>query len=137
MESIKYVYQTLKIFIKNLFFYKYDFKLAIFKNNNINSPIIIKSKKRKFLADPFLVKHNNKTYCFAEEYDHVKKKGHIVCFNLDKKELNKKIVLNENFHLSFPFVFKFKNNFFMCPETSKVSEIRLYKKTKFPLKWYF
>ena len=52
-NQLKYVYQTLKIFIKNLFFYKYDFKLAIFKNNNINSPIIFKNKKSKFLLLQF------------------------------------------------------------------------------------
>jgi len=137
LNQLKYACRTLKIFIKKLFFYKYNFKLAIFKNNNINSPIIIENDRKKFLADPFLVKHNSKTYCFAEEYDHVKKKGHIVCFTLDKKKLDKKIILNENFHLSFPFVFKFKNNFFMCPDTSKISEIRLYKNIDFPFKWKF
>ena len=136
-NQLKYVYQTLKIFTEKLFLDKYNFKLALFKKTNANSPIIIKNNKRKFLADPFLVKHNSKTYCFAEEYDHTKKKGHIVCFELNKKKLDKKIILNENFHLSFPFIFKFKNNFFMCPETSKISEIRLYKNINFPFKWKF
>ena len=137
LNQLKYVYQTLKIFIEKLLFYKNNFKLALFEKNKIKSPKIIENDKRKFLADPFLVKHNNNTYCFAEEYDYAKKKGHIVCFRLDKKKLDKKIILNENFHLSFPFIFKFKNNFFMCPETSEISEIRLYKNINFPFKWKF
>jgi len=120
-----------------LFIYENNFKLALFKKNNISSPIIIENEKKKFLADPFLIKHNKRTYCFAEEYDHTKKKGHIVCFDLNKEKFDKKIILNENFHLSFPFIFKFKNNFFMCPETSNISEIRLYKNINFPFKWKF
>ena len=136
-NQLKYVYQTSKILIKKLFIYENNFKLALFKKNNISSPIIIENEKRKFLADPFLIKHNKKTYCFAEEYDHAKKKGHIVCFDLNKEKFDKKIILNENFHLSFPFIFKFKNNFFMCPETSNISEIRLYKNINFPFKWKF
>ena len=136
-NQLKYVYRTSKILIKKLFIYENNFKLALFAKNNISSPIIIENEKRKFLADPFLIKHNKKTYCFAEEYDHTKKKGHIVCFDLNKEKFDKKIILNENFHLSFPFIFKFKNNFFMCPETSNISEIRLYKNINFPFKWKF
>ncbi len=129
--------RTIKVLIKKIFLDNYNFKLALFKIDNNSAPLIIKSDKKKFLADPFLIKHNKKAYCFAEEYDHVKKRGHIVCINLNKQEPNKKIVLNENFHLSFPFIFKFKNNFFMCPDSSDISEIRLYKSTNFPLKWKF
>ena len=136
-NQIKYICQTIKVLLKKIYFDKYNFKLAQFKINNISSPLIIHTDKKKFLADPFLIHHKNKTYCFAEEYDHRKKKGHIVCFNLDKKALDKKIILDENFHLSFPYIFKFKNNFFMCPDTSQISEIRLYKSTNFPLEWKF
>ena len=136
-NQIKYVCQTIKVLTKKIFVDNYNFKLALFKLDNISAPLIIKSDKKKFLADPFLINHYDKTYCFAEEYDHVKKRGHIVCINLNKQQPNKKIVLNENFHLSFPFIFKFKNNFFMCPDSSDISEIRLYKSSNFPLKWRF
>tara|TARA_B100001250_G_C19796644_1_gene789023 strand:+ start:697 stop:2271 length:1575 start_codon:yes stop_codon:yes gene_type:complete len=134
-NQIKYILQTNKILIKKLFFNKYNFKLALFKENNIAYPIVVKNDKNKFLADPFLIKHNNETYCFAEEYDNIKKRGHIVCINFKKEVPEKKIVLSENFHLSFPFIFKFKKNFFMCPDSSNISEIRLYKSVNFPLKW--
>ena len=87
-NQIKYVCQTIKLLIKKIFLDKYNFNLALFKLNNNSAPLIIKSDKKKFLADPFLIKDNKKTYCFAEEYDHVKKRGHIVCINLNKKELD-------------------------------------------------
>ncbi len=136
-NQVKYLCQTIKVLVKKIFLDNYNFKLALFRPGNIESPLIIKSDKKKFLADPFLVNHKKKTYCFAEEYDHVKKKGHIVCINLNNDKLNKKIILDENFHLSFPYIFKYKNSFFMCPDSSDISEIRLYKSINFPLKWKF
>ena len=136
-NQLKYIAQTIKVLVKKIFLNNYNFKLALFKIGNINSPLIINNDKKKFLADPFLINHKNKAYCFAEEYDHIKKKGHIVYINLDNQEPNKKIILDENFHLSFPYIFKYKNNFFMCPDSSSISEIRLYKSTNFPLKWKF
>ena len=134
-NQIKYLFQTVKFITRKLFFKKYNFKLALFNLNK--NPLFIENDKKKFLADPFLIHHNGENYCFAEEYDYEKKRGHIVCINLNRKELEKKIILNEHFHLSFPYIFKYKNNFYMCPETSEVSEIRLYKSIDFPFKWKF
>ena len=47
------------------------------------------------------------------------------------------VVLEEDFHLSFPFVFKDGDDIYMVPESSKNSDIRLYKSVDFPLKWKF
>ena len=47
------------------------------------------------------------------------------------------ICLEENFHLSYPYIFKFENNIYMLPETAQVNEIRLYKCIDFPMKWKF
>ncbi len=135
INQIKYTCQTIKNLTKKLFINNYNFKLALFNLNM--KPLIIENDRKKFLADPFLCENKNKIYCFAEEYDYEKKRGHIACIDLNKKKLEKKIVLKEKFHLSFPFIFKFKNNYYMCPESSEVSEIRLYKSINFPFKWKF
>ena len=136
-NQIIYIFKTIKILTKKIFYKNYNFQLAKFEKNKIQDPLIFKNDKNKFLADPFLIKHNNKIYCFAEEYDHIKKKGHIVFFDFNKNQSNKKIILSENFHLSFPFIFKYKKDLFMCPDTSDISEIRLYKSINFPLKWKY
>ena len=136
-NQVKYLFNTIKILTKKIFFKNYNFKLAKIEVNKIIDPIIVKNDKNKFLADPFLINHNDKIFCFAEEYDQIKKKGHIVFFDYSKKQSNKKIVLSENFHLSFPFIFKYKKDFFMCPETSDISEIRLYKSINFPFEWKY
>ena len=46
-------------------------------------------------------------------------------------------VLEENFHLSFPYIFEYKDKIFMCPETHQKKEIRIYICEDFPLKWKF
>ena len=47
------------------------------------------------------------------------------------------MVLDEPFHLSYPYVFKWENEYFMIPESGDGNEIRLYKKIKFPTQWTF
>lgn len=92
--------------------------------------------KNHFIADPFLIKKNGKIYCFVEDFVYKKEKGHISVYeiqNNDIKYLGK--CLEEPFHLSFPFLFYYKNELYMCPETSQKKQIRIYKCIDFPLKW--
>ena len=68
----------------------------------------------------------------------IKCKGRISVYQINKhghKELG--VALEEEFHLSYPFLFKYGGNLYMCPETHKAGDIRLYKCTQFPLKWKF
>ena len=44
-------------------------------------------------------------------------------------------ILKENFHLSYPNVFKFNDDYYMIPETNGARQIRLYKAEAFPYKW--
>ena len=46
-------------------------------------------------------------------------------------------MLEENFHLSYPFLFHHEKELYMCPETHEAKDIRLYKCVDFPLKWKF
>ena len=52
----------------------------------------------------------------------------------DGKEIK---VLEETFHLSYPYVFSVKEHIYMIPETLDVNEIRLYKCVDFPENWKF
>lgn len=44
-------------------------------------------------------------------------------------------ILREGFHLSYPNVFKYGNDYYMLPETNEAKQIRLYKAVEFPYKW--
>ncbi len=90
----------------------------------------------RFLADPFVVTRDGRTCVFAEDYIFRTSKGHISVFELtDAGARDLGPVVNETFHLSFPYLFEFDGALFMCPESCEANEIRIYECTEFPLKW--
>ncbi len=108
------------------------------KNINLNQLNIIPNPPNRYLADPFLIKKGENHYCFVEDYNIKTNKGSISVYEITKnsyKEMG--IALEESFHLSYPFIFKYKNDIYMCPETTEAKDIRLYKCIDFPLKWEF
>ena len=110
----------------------------ILKTSNYNKFTKISNYKNTFLADPFLFKKNNNKFLFGEEYNFKKSKGSIVVYEINGSTYNRiGICLDENFHLSYPYIFKFENNIYMLPETAQINEIRLYKCIDFPMKWKF
>jgi hypothetical protein len=89
-----------------------------------------------FLADPFFVKEKDTFYLFFEH-----KKGK---YNADvglltstdgKKYQYRGTVLTQKFHLSYPQVFKYKNAFYMVPESKQANTVLLYKANHFPFDW--
>ena len=49
----------------------------------------------------------------------------------------RQIVLREPFHLSYPYVFEWDNDFYMVPESHQANSVRLYKALDFPTRWSF
>ncbi|GAB3472403.1 hypothetical protein GCM10027321_45390 [Massilia terrae] len=89
-----------------------------------------------FWADPFLLADSGRTYCFVEDYLYSTKRAHISVLELiEKKLVPIGVALQETFHLSFPFLFKYRGEIYMCPEASESRQIRVYKATAFPLQW--
>ena len=99
---------------------------------------IIKNPKNRYLADPFLWEHNNQTICFVEDFSYITNKGSISAIEIREDE-NQILgpVLNKSHHLSYPFIFEFENNLYMCPESCEKQSIDLYVCEEFPLKWIF
>jgi len=91
----------------------------------------------RYYADPFLYDHDGKTYVFIEDYDY--KKGVISCFELndDLSYTEPKIVLERNYHISYPFLYKEGNELYMIPETGMNQQMELFKCKEFPNKWEF
>jgi hypothetical protein len=90
-----------------------------------------------FLADPFVFTRNNKNFCFVEVFGSPSFKGKIDVYELTKDDGAIRIgtALEEPFHLSFPFIFEYREDLYMCPESSASRDIRIYKCTEFPLIW--
>ena len=96
----------------------------------------ISNPKNRFLADPFVIKQNGSHFCFVEDFDYNSNKGSISAYKITPSGYEAiGVVLEEDFHLSFPFIFEYE--IFMCPETHEKKEIRLYKCIDFPRKWEF
>lgn len=80
------------------------------------------------VADPFLFIYNNTLFLFYEL-----KRNYspgIICMTSTSDFVHWTqpfIVLEEKFHLSYPFVFEDSGSIYMIPETSDVGDIRLYK----------
>ena len=114
------------------------FKKAEWNPTILSQGISFPINSDQFFADPFVITKDNRHYCFVEEYDFKTSLGHISAFELTEKEaLPLGVVFKEPFHLSFPYLFEYQNELYMCPETSGAREIRVYKCNEFPMRWTF
>jgi len=97
----------------------------------------IESPRGHFYADPFLYHHTDGDYLFYEDYCYKAKKGTLSCFKVDASgNLSKpQTVLEKDYHLSYPFVFKHEDKIYMLPETLHNQTIELYETVEFPHKW--
>lgn len=98
---------------------------------------ILKPSFRFWYADPMPVSIGNKDFVFVEMYDKLRKKGFIGISETDEQGSLRKPqrVIEEEFHLSFPYVFKHNNAYFMIPECSESGQIRIYKMGADPYHW--
>lgn len=97
----------------------------------------IPNEEISFVADPFLLEENGKWFLFFEMFDRETRLGEIGAATSDDA-LNWKFVgtvLEEPFHLSYPFVFKEGDNYYMIPESRAARSVRLYRAVDFPVKW--
>ena len=142
-DQCKYLLQLLSLLSKRLFslFKAPDlWNVGIYKGGwravDFKKAMVISNPKNHFLADPFVINKNGKDYCFVEDFDLKKSKGVIAVYEIgDDTVENVGLALEENFHLSFPYLFECDSKTYMLPETCDNKDIRLYKSIDFPLKW--
>jgi len=97
----------------------------------------IPNPRGRYLADPFVIERDGRTCCFVEDYDCSTKRGRISVYELNSGGSSEFLgpVVEEPFHLSFPYVFEHDGELYMCPESSANRDIRVYRCTGFPLEW--
>ncbi|ACQ66960.1 hypothetical protein GWK90_01945 [Candidatus Hamiltonella defensa] len=99
---------------------------------------IIEFKKNELMADPFIYYCDNKYYLFYEGLNYDVDRGYICAGELDtekNKIINIKKIINESYHLSFPYIFEINSELYMVPESSNNHTVDLYKCNEFPYKW--
>jgi len=114
------------------------FKFTNWRNLVMWKAIKIENPVNHFLADPFVISNNGKTYCFVEDFDYFLSRGCISLYELNEtKAISYGKIISEPFHMSYPYVFEYQSKFYMVPETSQNRDIRLYEAEEFPRKWKF
>ena len=114
-----------------------------FSGDNVSNPVLtagdVTDIPAAFVADPFLIHENDTFYMFFEVLNTNTGQGDIgLAISNDGFDWNyKQIVLDEDFHISYPYVFKWKNEYYMIPGSSQKESIRLYKSNNFPYNWSF
>jgi hypothetical protein len=145
LSSIK---KIAKIFVRR----KCDWSIGIYtgespfklsSQENIKNPVLtakdVIDVSAEFVADPFMVYENGTWYMFFEVMNIETNRGEIgLATSTDGIEWNyQKIILRESFHLSYPYVFKWDNSYYMVPESNASNSIRLYQATDFPEQWSY
>ena len=148
LETVKYILNSFSIFsiyfIRRFILQKRDRWSVSFIKKDWNNAVLrkgveIKTPNNRFFADPFIVTRNGKNICFVEDYSYSSKIGSISAIEI-LNEKNYKIlgsVIKEPFHMSFPYIFEYKDELYMVPETSQAKSIRVYKSINFPMKWEY
>ncbi|MGN1420921.1 MAG: hypothetical protein ACI4XC_05360 [Eubacterium sp.] len=97
---------------------------------------LIKDSYRYWTADPFLVKNGGKYYLFFEAFDRLKRKGVLGFREIEKNRIGKiNIIYETDSHMSYPFIYKENETFYMIPESKESGELFRLKSTDFPYKW--
>ena len=90
----------------------------------------------QWCADPFVYEADGEHYIFVEQYVNDKEKGCIGYFHFENGiPVNKGILIENSYHMSYPDVFEYGGQFYMIPESSANSTVDLYVAEHFPDKW--
>lgn len=122
----------------------YGFSNAIPEDLNVNKQNIYSPEKlaasspgTEFLADSFFLHEKDTFYLFFEhKYKNNPNAAIALLTSTDGSRYTYRgDVLKEDFHLSYPQVYKHKGEYYMVPESKQANNILLYKAKKFPYQW--
>jgi hypothetical protein len=93
--------------------------------------------RTRFFADPMAIEHDGRVVLFVEDFDHSSQKGVISAVEFGSKGPLGPMqpVLEEPWHLSYPFVMETDGEVWMIPESSANREVAIYRADPFPSKW--
>ena len=106
----------------NLYFYYGDWV-----NINLTKPNYTIDGESGYRADPFLIEHQGRQLCFYEYFPFETKKGVINALSIGDTVEDLGTVLEEKFHLSFPFVFNHEGSTYLLPESHESNDLTLYR----------
>jgi hypothetical protein len=92
-----------------------------------------------FVADPFVVRRDGHFYMFFEVMNRATGQGDIAyADSADGRQWRYgQVVIDEAFHLSYPHVFEWEDEYYLIPESQRDFSLRLYKAREFPRVWVY
>ena len=117
-----------------------EYAVAVAKRNGTDPRIqkfqVLKNGLNYWVADPFPIEIDGQLYIFGEVFVYSKLKGCIGYTKLVNGKFSPwKIVIEEKYHMSFPYLFYKNDNLYMCPEVCASKQLYLYRCIKFPEVW--
>ncbi|HEY6350691.1 MAG TPA: hypothetical protein VI636_14905 [Candidatus Angelobacter sp.] len=91
----------------------------------------------EFVADPFLIFAGGIWHMLFEAMDLRSSRGVVsLATSPDAQTWTyQQVVLQEPFHLSYPYVFEQGGEYYMVPESGRIGAVRLYHADPFPYRW--
>jgi hypothetical protein len=91
----------------------------------------------RFWADPFPLQVDGRYYIFFEDYVNSAGKAHIAVVEVGEEGIvsGPTEVLKLDCHLSYPFVFEWRSDYYMIPESGARNVVELYRSASFPFEW--
>ena len=95
--------------------------------------------RARYVADPFLLRHGATWYMFFEVVDQASTCGKIAYARSEDgwQWTYGGVVIDEPFHVSYPYVFPWQDDIYLVPESGAVKAVRLYRASSFPTRWEF
>lgn len=119
--------------------WRYSTTTSVFQSGSLSGPAwnVLGDPGHRFYADPFPVEWQGQTFVFFEDLDHRAGKGIISAIEFDGTGPVGEVmpVLEEPWHLSYPFLIKDGEDLWMIPESSEHRAVELYRCVRFPDKW--
>ncbi|MEZ5479218.1 MAG: hypothetical protein R3E95_17555 [Thiolinea sp.] len=100
---------------------------------------VLEPPSDRFWADPCLIREGERYFIFIEEWLYRERKGRIACLEwLGGERFSAPVtVLERDYHLSYPHVFRYQDNYYLIPESAENHSIELYRCERFPDRWVF
>jgi hypothetical protein len=95
------------------------------------------SPEGEFFADPFVLHSNGRAIILGETLDAATRNGFIAGIAVDTRGhiVERRTVLRTGTHLSYPYVFKDGDDWYMVPESAAERRIVLHRAIEFPFSW--
>jgi hypothetical protein len=107
----------------------------------ISNPVLTADDVTDFaaeiVADPFMTREGNAWYMFFEVANDKRAEIALATSEDGLRWTYRQVVIREPFVTSFPYVFKWRDEYYMILETHEANAVRLYKAHSFPTGWSF